>query len=93
MIRNKIHKEENIYMRAILFIVPTMAIMILLILFIINAPEILTKYDVVNNRSETMDKYSKKYDLLNSIINFIAPSRIHYRKFEWIPESYDYVFS
>ena len=37
MIRKKKHKEENIYIRAILFIVPTMAIMILLILFIINA--------------------------------------------------------
>ena len=73
-----------------------MAIMIGLILFIINAPTILTKYDVVNNKSETMTKYSKKYDLtnenkkynlFNSIVNFITPSRIHYRKFECIPES------
>ncbi|MEI0605107.1 hypothetical protein R4K55_12905 [Brachyspira alvinipulli] len=96
MIRKKKHKEENIYIRAILFIVPTMAIMILLILFIINASSILTKYDVVNNKSETMYKYSKKYDfvnenkkynLLNSIINFITTSRFHYRKFEWIEES------
>ncbi|CRF34846.1 hypothetical membrane protein [Brachyspira suanatina] len=89
----KKHKEENIYIRAIIFIVPTMAIMILLILFIINAPTIVTKHDVVNNKSETMYKYSKKHDLLNSIISFITPSRIHYRKFECIPGSYDYVFS
>ena len=81
------HKEENIYIRAILFIVPTMAIMILLMLFIINAPTILTKYDSVNNKSETMAKYSKKHDLLNSIINFITTSRLHYRKFEWTAES------
>ncbi|WP_297276741.1 hypothetical protein [uncultured Brachyspira sp.] len=87
MIRKKKHKEENIYIRAILFIVPTMAIMILLILFIINASSILTKYDVVNNKSETMYKYSKKHDLLNSIINFITPNCLHYRKFEWIEES------
>ena len=87
MIRKKKHKEENIYIRAILFIVPTMAIMILLILFIINASSILTKYDVVNNKSETMYKYSKKHDLLNSIINFITTSRLHYRKFEWTAES------
>ena len=87
MIRKKKHKEENIYIRAILFIVPTMAIMILLMLFIINAPTILTKYDSVNNKSETIDKYSKKHDLLNSIINFITTSRLHYRKFEWTAES------
>ncbi|MEI0479339.1 hypothetical protein [Brachyspira pulli] len=83
----KKHKEEKIYISAILVIVPTMAIMIGLILFIINAPTILTKYDIVNNKSETMAKYSKKYDLLNSIINSLTPSRIHYRKFEWIPEN------
>ena len=96
MIRKRKHKEENIYIRAILLIVSTMAIMILLILFIINAPTILTKYDVVNNKSETMAKYSKKYylpsenkkyNLINSIINFITPSSLHYRKFECIPES------
>ena len=87
MIRKRKHKEENIYIRDILFIVPTMAIMILLILFIINAPTILTKYDSVNNKSETIDKYSKKHDLLNSIINFITTSRLHYRKFEWTAES------
>ena len=90
------YKEENIYIRAILFIVPTMAIIIGLIFFIINFTTILTKYDVVKNKSKTMAKYSKKYDfinenkeydLLNSIINFIAPNRIHYRKFECIPES------
>ena len=83
----KKHKEEKIYISAILFIVPTMAIMIGLILFIINAPTILTKYDIVNNKSETMAKYSKKYDLLNSIINSLTPNHLHYRKFEWIPES------
>ncbi|MEI0565594.1 hypothetical protein [Brachyspira pulli] len=83
----KKHKEEKIYISAILVIVPTMAIMIGLILFIINAPTILTKYDIVNNKSETMAKYSKKYDLLNSIINSLTPNHLHYRKFEWIPES------
>ncbi|MEI0562880.1 hypothetical protein [Brachyspira pulli] len=92
----KKHKEEKIYIRTILFIVPTMAIMIGLILFIINATTILTKYDIVNNKSETMVKYYKKYDLvnknkkynlINSIINSLTPSRIHYRKFEWIPEN------
>ncbi|MEI0558425.1 hypothetical protein [Brachyspira intermedia] len=82
MIRKRKHKEENIYIRAILLIVSTMAIMILLILFIINAPTILTKYDIVNNKSETMAKYSKKYNLLNSIISFITPGRLHYMKFE-----------
>lgn len=96
MIRKRKHKEENIYIRSILFIVSTMAIMILLMLFIINAPTILTKYDSVNNKSETMAKYSKKYDsanenkkynLINSIINFITTSRLHYRKFECIPKS------
>ncbi|MEI0448194.1 hypothetical protein R4J03_14210 [Brachyspira intermedia] len=87
MIRKRKHNGENIYIRDILFIVPTMAIMILLILFIINAPTILTKYDSVNNKSETIDKYSKKHDLLNSIINFITTSRLHYRKFEWTAES------
>ncbi|MEI0508316.1 hypothetical protein [Brachyspira intermedia] len=87
MIRKRKHNGENIYIRDILFIVPTMAIMILLMLFIINASSILTKYDVVNNKSETIDKYSKKHDLLNSIINFITTSRLHYRKFEWTAES------
>ncbi|WP_297245664.1 hypothetical protein [uncultured Brachyspira sp.] len=87
MIRKRKHNGENIYIRDILFIVPTMAIMILLMLFIINAPTILTKYDSVNNKSETMAKYSKKHDLLNSIINFITTSRLHYRKFEWTAES------
>ena len=96
MIRKRKHNGENIYIRDILFIVPTMAIMILLMLFIINASTILTKYDSVNNKSETMAKYSKKYDsanenkkynLINSIINFITPSRLHYRKFECIPKS------
>lgn len=87
MIRKIKDKEENIYIRAIIFIVPTMAIMILLILFIINAPSILAKYDSVNNKSETMYKYSKKHDLLNSIINFITTSRLHHRKFECIEES------
>ena len=75
--------------------VPTMAI-IGLIFFIINSTTILTKYDVVKNKSKTMAKYFKKYDLinenkeydlLNSIINFITPNRFHYRKFECIPES------
>lgn len=89
-------REENIYIRAILVIVPTMAIMIGLILFIINAPKILNKYDVVNNKSEMIDKYSKKYDftnenkkynLLNLVIHSLYPRRLHYGRFEWIPES------
>ena len=58
------HKEENIYIKAILFIVPTMAIIIGLIFFIINSTTILTKYDVVKNKSKTMAKYSKKYVLV-----------------------------
>lgn len=95
MIR-KHKKEEKIYIKAIIFIVPTMAIMIGLVFFIINALSILNKYDVVNNKLETIAKYSKnndlinenkKYNLLNSIIKFITHSRLHYRKFEWIPKS------
>ncbi|MDO6994551.1 hypothetical protein Q5M87_11100 [Brachyspira innocens] len=93
MIKRK-NREENIYIRTILVIVPTMAIMILLILFIINAPEILNKYDVINNKSETIAKYSKNYnltnekhDLLNLFIHSLYPRRIHYGRFEWIPES------
>ena len=94
--KNRKDREEKIYIRAILVIVPTMAIMILLLLFIINAPEILNKYDVVNNKSETIAKYSKKYDLtnenkkhdlLNLVIHSLYPRRIHYGRFEWIPES------
>ncbi|PTY39514.1 hypothetical protein [Brachyspira hampsonii] len=87
-------REENIYIRAILVTVPTMAIMIGLILFIINAPAILNKYDAVNNKSETIDKYSKKYDLtnekydlLNLVIHSLTPRRFYYSRFEWIPES------
>ena len=94
--RNRKDREEKIYIRAIIFIIPTMAIMILLLLFIINAPEILNKYDVINNKSETIAKYSKKYDLtnenkkhdlLNLVIHSLYPRRIHYGRFEWIPES------
>ena len=94
--KNRKDREEKIYIRAIIFIIPTMAIMILLLLFIINAPEILNKYDVVNNKSETIAKYSKKYDLtnenkkhdlLNLVIHSLTPRRIHYGRFECIPES------
>ena len=94
--RNRKDREEKIYIRAIIFIIPTMAIMILLLLFIINAPEILNKYDVINNKSETIAKYSKKYDLtnenkkhdlLNLVIHSLYPRRIHYGRFECIPES------
>ena len=94
--KNRKDREEKIYIRAIIFIIPTMAIMILLLLFIINAPEILNKYDVINNKSETIAKYSKKYDLtnenkkhdlLNLVIHSLYPRRIHYGRFEWIPES------
>ena len=94
--KNRKDREEKIYIRAILVIVPTMAILIGLILFVINSPEILNKYDVVNNKSETIAKYSKKYDLtnenkkhdlLNLVIHSLYPRRIHYGRFEWIPES------
>ena len=92
--RNRKDREEKIYIRAIIFIIPTMAIMILLLLFIINAPEILNKYDVINNKSETIAKYSKKYDLTNEkydlfnlVIHSLTPRRIHYGRFECIPES------
>ncbi|OEJ13681.1 hypothetical protein BFL38_02725 [Brachyspira hampsonii] len=89
-------REENIYIRAILVIVPTMAILIGLILFVINAPAILNKYDVVNNKSEMIAKYYQKYDftnennkhdLLNLVIHSLYPRRLHYGRFEWIPES------
>ncbi|WP_240516581.1 hypothetical protein [Brachyspira sp. G79] len=80
-------RKEKIYIRAILVIIPTMAILIGLILFVINAHAILNKYDVVNNKSETIDKYSKKYDLLNLVIHSLTPRRFHYGRFEWIPES------
>ncbi|ASJ21153.1 hypothetical protein [Brachyspira hampsonii] len=92
--RNRKYREENIYIRAILVIISTMAILIGLILFVINSPAILNKYDVVNNKSETIAKYSKKYDLtnekydlLNLVIHSIYPRRLHYGRFEWIPES------
>ncbi len=77
------HKEEKIYIKAILLIVPTMAIIMGLMIFIINASSILTKYDVVNNKSETMYKYSKKHDLLNLIRDFITYRR-RYIRFAWI---------
>ena len=94
--KNRKDRKEKIYIRAILVIVPTMAILIGLILFVINSPEILNKYDVVNNKSETIAKYSKKYDLtnenkkhdlLNLVIHSLYPRRIYYGRFEWIPES------
>lgn len=47
-----------------------------------NVPDILNKYDVVNNKSETMYKYSKKYDLLNLIRDFITYR--HHIRFAWI---------
>lgn len=77
------YKEENIYIKAILLILPTMAIIMGMILFIMNVPDILNKYDVVNNKSETMDKYSKKHDLLNLIRDFITYRR-RYIRFAWI---------
>ena len=92
--KNRKDREEKIYIRAILVIVPTMAILIGLILFVINSPEILNKYDVVNNKSETIAKYSKKYDLtnekhdlLNLVIHSLTHRRFYYSRFEWIPES------
>lgn len=77
------YKEENIYIKAILLILPTMAIIMGMILFIMNVPDILNKYDVVNNKSETMCKYYKKHDLLNLIIDFITYRR-RYIRFAWI---------
>ncbi len=77
------YKEENIYIKAILLILPTMAIIMGMILFIMNVPDIWNKYDVVNNKSETMDKYSKKHDLLNLIRDFITYRR-RYIRFAWI---------
>ncbi len=77
------YKEENIYIKAILLILPTMAIIMGLMIFIINASSILNKYDVVNNKSETMYKYSKKHDLLNLIRYFITYRR-RYIRFAWI---------
>lgn len=76
------YKEENIYIKAILLIVPTMAIIMGLMIFIINASSILNKYDVVNNKSETMYKYSKKHDLRNLIRDFITYR--HHIRFAWI---------
>ena len=58
--RNRKDREEKIYIRAIIFIIPTMAIMILLLLFIINAPEILNKYDVIKSEFPIPEIHGKK---------------------------------
>lgn len=37
------------------------------------------KYDFINKNNDS------QYNLLNLAIDFIIPSCLHYRKFEWIP--------
>lgn len=96
MRRRKKDREEKFDIKGIIAILFVIVLTMGMILFIMNAPGILNKYDVVNNKSETMDKYSenndllsnndKKDDLLNLIIEFITPSRNH-KRFPWIPES------
>ena len=96
MRRRKKDREEKIDVRGIIAILFVIVLTMGMILFIMNVPDILNKYDVVNNKSETIAKYSKKYDLtnenkkhdlLNLVIHSLYPRRIHYGRFEWIPES------
>lgn len=83
MRKRKKDKEEKIDVRGIIAILFVIVLTIRIILFIMNVPDILNKYDVVNNKSETMDKYSKKHDLLNLIRDFITYRR-RYIRFAWI---------
>lgn len=95
MRRRKKDREEKIDVRGIIAILFVIVLTIRIILFIMTAPATLNKYDVVNNKLETMDKYSnnndllsnnnKKDDLLNLIRDFITYRR-HIR-FAWMPES------
>lgn len=83
MRRRKKDREEKIDVRGIIAILFVILLTIRIILFIMNVPDILNKYDVVNNKSETMCKYYKKHDLLNLIIDFITYRR-RYIRFAWI---------
>lgn len=83
MRKRKKDKEEKIDVRGIIAILFVIVLTMGMILFIMNVPDILNKYDVVNNKSETMYKYSKKHDLLNLIIDFITYRR-RYIRFAWI---------
>ncbi|MBW5400184.1 hypothetical protein E6A47_08985 [Brachyspira pilosicoli] len=83
MRRRKKDREEKIDVRGIIAILFVIVLTMGMILFIMNVPDILNKYDVVNNKSETMDKYSKKHDLLNLIRDFITYRR-RYIRFAWI---------
>ncbi|MEI0609094.1 hypothetical protein [Brachyspira pilosicoli] len=83
MRKRKKDKEEKIDVRGIIAILFVIVLTMGMILFIMNVPDILNKYDVVNNKSETMYKYSKKHDLLNLIRYFITYSR-RYIRFAWI---------
>ncbi|SUW00647.1 hypothetical protein [Brachyspira pilosicoli] len=83
MRKRKKDKEEKIDVRGIIAILFVIVLTMGMILFIMNVPDILNKYDVVNNKSETMYKYSKKHDLLNLIRYFITYRR-RYIRFAWI---------
>ncbi|AGA66756.1 hypothetical protein [Brachyspira pilosicoli] len=83
MRKRKKDKEEKIDVRGIIAILFVIVLTMGMILFIMNVPDILNKYDVVNNKSETMYKYSKKHDLLNLIRDFITYRR-RYIRFAWI---------
>ncbi|MEI0794700.1 hypothetical protein R4L75_02050 [Brachyspira pilosicoli] len=83
MRKRKKDKEEKIDVRGIIAILFVIVLTMGIILFIMNVPDILNKYDVVNNKSETMYKYSKKHDLLNLIRYFITYRR-RYIRFAWI---------
>lgn len=83
MRRRKKDREEKIDVRGIIAILFVILLAIRIILFIMTAPATLNKYDVVNNKLETMYKYSKKYDLLNLIRDFITYRR-RYIRFAWI---------
>lgn len=83
MRRRKKDREEKIDVKGIIAILFVILLAIRIILFIMTAPATLNKYDVVNNKLETMYKYSKKYDLLNLIRDFITYRR-RYIRFAWI---------
>ncbi|WP_281815781.1 hypothetical protein [Brachyspira pilosicoli] len=93
MRRRKKDREEKIDVKGIIAILFVILLTIRIILFIMTAPATLNKYDVVNNKLETMDKYSnnndllsnnnKKDDLRNLIRDFITYRR-RYIRFAWI---------
>ncbi|WP_347292401.1 hypothetical protein [uncultured Brachyspira sp.] len=94
MRRRKKDREEKIDVRGIIAILFVIVLTMGMILFIMNVPDILNKYDVVNNKSETMDKYSEysknndlisennRDDLRNLIRDFITYR--HHIRFAWI---------